>query len=361
MTAKDISFNFIELAPCIDIEAFSLIKEDELFRKYAMDLDGSAARKFINYYNLTRIDRYGGDGSLPAEYTYEYNNISREPQRKILTIGINNDVVILVMKRVQMFSAVYNRIEGLPISMDDNRDNELAVIKSLSENELAWKIGGNDQEKDILDNLGLEPSDNIDTYNFYAHIPTNFEKVGKNKWRTKKGVNRLLKIENLTWEVADSYSPKHVQDMHFINSTYAAHKVEVEDEEVYSRLGSAIKEHSYWTDPNVKYFMYYYKDVPVGMCVYTFPTPNIAHQIVNKGLGRMLIENEFNFTDQERNEFDEISRRLGQFNHYITMKDLNNLGVEHVYFGGVFRKQSLRVFKTILSDKKITHNIYKLH
>jgi len=45
---------------------------------------------------------------------------------------------------------------------------------------------------------------------------------------------------------------------------------------------------------------------------------------------------------------------------YITIKDLNERGIKHGYFGGSFSMKSLRTYKRIMNDDEIEHSIYKL-
>jgi len=166
-----------------------------------MDFSRHSSKKFIDYFNDTRKNRYGYEGVLPAEFSHEYNRIAKDWQRKIITIEYNEDLIIMVLKRVQMFKTVYTRVEGLPISINNNCKNERTVLLKLIEKNLINKISSNSSEAEKLKDWGYTLSEKIDSYNFYSHIPSNCEKISKNKWRTKKGINRMLKMSNLKWKV----------------------------------------------------------------------------------------------------------------------------------------------------------------
>ena len=55
-------------------------------------------------------------------------------------LTVTRSKVFIVLKRVQMFQSIYNRIEGIPISYLKNHNTELKVLKEISENKLAQKF-----------------------------------------------------------------------------------------------------------------------------------------------------------------------------------------------------------------------------
>lgn len=352
-----IDLNFIEQIPCVDILAFPKLTESQFFSEYALKMELPIAKKFINYYNKIRSIRTGYLGILPAEYSHEFNKISPDWQRKIITIGIDDDLVIMALKRVQMFKYIYTRMDGLPISINGNRENETKVLIEIAKYKLCHKISVNSKEQKILKKLKFPFSNFVETYNFYSHIPTNFKKIDKNKWRTKKGINRMLKMKNLTWEELTGPSDA----INIISEGFDRWKIKTEGVVFGKKLSRGIKKYKFWEDPNVLYYLFSYKDIPVGLCVYII-SDGIANQIINKTIGHLIYEQDFNKLNKEEElELDELKRRVNAFIHYTTIKDLKERGIQHSYFGGVFRAPSLRVFKRIMNDKEIEHYVYRLH
>lgn len=348
--------NFLEQVPCIEVASFPNLTEDIFYKDYAVKLNLPNAKKYIELYVELRMERYGYLGSLPAEYTYEFNKISPDWQRKVITIGINDDLVILAMKRVQMFKYVYSRIDGMPISISGNRENELEVLYELAKYKLCHKISVNSAEKEIMDKLDFPFSEFVETYNFYSYVPSNFAKIDKNRWRTKKGINRMLRMSNLKMEILTGQS----NNIDTISKGFDAWKIELEGVVFGKKLSKGIKKYKFWEDKNTIYYEYTYKGIAVGLCVYILAN-GIAHQIVNKAIGHMVFEQNTSHLDEnELKELDEIRKRLNAYIHYTTIKNLNERGVEHAYFGGVFRTPSLRVFKRIMNDEEIPHHVYKL-
>jgi len=353
---KKIKLNVVEKIPCLNIKDLKKITKKDFFNNFTLNLKEETSKKLIDYYNVVRRERYGSGGTLPSEYTHEYNKICNDWQRKVITIGINDDLVIVFIKHVQMFKYIYNRMEGLPISISDNKNNELQVLLELFKFDMVYKVGGLEKEMKNLYKYGFELSEQLNTYNFYSYIPRNYEKM-TNKWRTKKGINRMLNMKNLTWEVLKKYTEK----IEIISGGFDNWKIKSEGEVMGKKLSKAIKNYKFWEDKNVIYYMFSYKDIPVGFSVYLISN-DICYQLVNKSAGHIIYNKKILecLSKEEKLEFDELKRRMNAMIHYITIKDLNNRGFEHSYFGGSFRKKSLAVYKGIMNDKVIEHNIYKL-
>jgi len=355
-----LNLSIFENIPCVEYVDLGDIQEHNFFMVKSMELDTS--KKFIDYYNHKRSVRYGFRGVLPAEFTSEYNIISKDWQRKIITIGIENDLVIVVLKRVQMFKAVYTRMEGLPISINDNRDNENRVLLQLSEKHLIGKISVIEPESELLEKLGYKFSEKIDSYNFYSHVPSNYLKINSNKWMHKKGIKRMLKMSNLTFTILADRDINDQRDIEILNAGFNKWKKEKEKTpKGWLKLQKSMSKYPYWDDKNTICYMFRYKDVPVGFVVYILTNDNTTHQIINKSIGRNLHEEiEDIFTKEEVIEFNEIKKRISAFIHYKTIGDMNERNIEHGYFGGAFSMKSLRTYKTIMNDHEIAHYVYKL-
>jgi hypothetical protein len=349
--------------PDIKIEEIENNTNDILL-DYAKTLGSEyGIKKFIDFYNHTRRERYGLGGILPCEYSNEYNKIHEDWQRRILLVGVDEDYVIVVLKRVQMFKHVYNRMEGLPISIEDNKENEDRVLLKLFDEGIAYKVGCLQEEGLKLERMGFEKSEEIESYNFYSNIPINYEKINKNRWKHKKGIFRFEKMENLYFDIL---GPDNTEDdkkaIKYINDGFSKWKIEVEGAtKGWHGISKGIYEYQYWLDKNVIYYMFRYKDIPVGLVIYILPDKKLTHQIINKTVGRAVYdESELNLTEKELVEFEWLKKRLNAYIHYKTIQDLNSRGLVHGYFGGAFSMQSLRKYKQIMNDKEIGHLIYKL-
>ena len=82
-----------------------------------------------------------------------------------------------------MFQHIYNRIEGLPISMGKYGQIEDDVLREIAGCGLATKISGLEDESSILKSRGYEFSEKVEAYNYYSQIHYNFARIDKNKWK----------------------------------------------------------------------------------------------------------------------------------------------------------------------------------
>ena len=328
-------------------EELDTIDTKELFKEKAMRLDDIESKKYIEYYNNERYDRYGYQGILPAEYSHEYHLIKKDWQRKVLVV----DDVIIFMKYVSLFQHRYNRMDGLPISMSGDKDQEKRVFNKIIERKLCKKVLCIEPESELIADK-FELDSKIMTYNYYSDVINNFTKIDRNGWRTKRGVNRLLKDPLLTYRKLEH----HDDSVEQINNAFTRWKSEVEGSRFLSKtLANGINKHEYWDTDSSEYYLFEYDGFPVGLIVYILSPQKrgiVGHQIVNKGINHMIVDYKIP---------EEIKKRIGAFMHYITMRDLHERGIKHIFCGMVtgMRNPSLRTFKGIMNDTSFEARIWK--
>ena len=348
--------NFNELSKCTS---------DDFYKVYSESIFD--CKEEIKFVKREKISRYGAEYVLPSEYTYEYNKINQDRMRRLVTVKVNNDKVFIVLKRVQMFQSIYNRIEGIPISYLKNQNTELKVLKEISENKLAQKIGVNEIEEPFIKKY-YQFSEKIQCYNFYSNIKNNFEKIDKNKWKHKKGINKLLKMSNLTFNILDEDNIMlDGVDIEIINNAFNKGKRKIDSKSKgWLKLQKAMSKYPYWDDDFVVYHMFKYKSIPVAFIVYIIDE-DIAHQIVNQTSARCSYDN-LNLNEEEQEEFDIIRKKISAFVHYKCVEDMKKRNIKSAFFGGSFdmgnriksQVGKLDIYKTIMNDKKISHFVYKL-
>jgi hypothetical protein len=172
-----------------------------------------------------------------------------------------------------------------------------------------------------------------------------------NRWRTKKGVNRLLKNP----EVAYRKLNKPDIAVEQINNAFLKWKRDVEKTKWLSKgMADAITKYEYWNDPSVEYYLFEYGSVPVGLIVYLLVNEKIGYQLVNKSIDHMVYEEEVDVPE-------EVRKRIGAYMHYVTMKDLQEREVVDTFAGGAMgtRKASLGIHKAIMNDSSFGVRIYE--
>ena len=343
----------------IEIEDLKNITADEFYKIRSLPMWETEAKELIDFYNAERTKRYGFGGTLPAEFSHEYNKICHDISRRIITIGYDGDRIIVVIKRVQMFKHIYNRIEGLPISMGGNREMEKVVLSEIAGNNLATKISGLEDE---VKPLSYPFSEKVEAYNYHSYIPENFTRIDKNKWKHKKGIKRMLAMEKLTMNFLQDQNAYDLKDIQTLNDGFDKYKKEVQKvPKGWHKLQKSMSKYPYWTDDRVICYLFKYKNIPVAFVVYVLVNDQLTHQIINKSIGRNLHE-EYQLTEEEQIEFEEIKKRISAFTHYKTIQDLCRRGIVNGYFGGAFGNdgKTLRTYKNIVNDHEIEHHIHKL-
>ena len=341
----------------IDFNELSKCTSDDFYKVYSESIFD--CKKEIKFVQREKISRYGDEYVLPSEYTYEYNKINQDRMRRFVTVKINDDKVFIVLKRVQMFQFIYNRIEGIPISYLKNKDTEMKVLKEISENKLAQKIGVNEIEETFIKKY-YQFSEKIQCYNFYSNIKNNFEKIDKNTWKHKKGINKLSKMSNLTFNILDEENIMlDGMDIEIINDAFNKGKRKIDSKSKgWLKLQKSMSKYSYWVDDSVVCLMFKYKSIPVGFIAYIIDG-EIAHQIINQTSARCSYDN-LNFNEEEQKEFDIIGKKMSAFVHYKCVEDMKKRNIKSAFFGGSFDIGKLDIYKKIMNDKKICHYVYKL-
>ena len=188
-----------------------------------MKLNDVRAKEIIDFYNDARYERYGHAGILQAEYSYEYNKIVHDWQRKICVIQYGNDQIICMIKFVNMFQHRYCRLDGTPISVCGSIINENLVMDKLC------KIVEKIVMVEDVDRLELHVKH--ENWNFYSDIDNNYIKMD-NRWKTKKGINKLLDDKLVSWKIADSNDQSVVKTL---CESFQSWKSEVEGSKFLSK------------------------------------------------------------------------------------------------------------------------------
>tara|TARA_Y100000310_G_scaffold105378_1_gene103825 strand:- start:7348 stop:8394 length:1047 start_codon:yes stop_codon:yes gene_type:complete len=345
------TLEFFDMIADVDITA--LPKWDE---KTFIDKSRPVSKAIVNEYNEIRCRRYGWAGSVVAEFLHEYYEISRDSLRRMLTVSVGDDLVILLLKRVLMFdNANYLRIDGLPISVQGKEGHEQLVLDAIARNKLSPKIQVVDAERKLIESWGYTNREGgNDTYNFVYHLPSRWDYINRSKWRSKNGINKVKPLI-----IQDCVDEKSYESMIKLTEMWSEWKDEHHGLRA-KKLAKGIKEHAKKNNPVVKYYMInhvttrYTPNIPIGFAVYILTTNNMAHLVVNKPLAHTNFE--------PNDEYEEsIKRYSGRLLYYHTMEELQKLGVEHVFFGGVFSQKTLAEHKKILTDDQIGSHIYRLY
>jgi hypothetical protein len=333
--------------PEISLKELSRISTKD-FRKRTTTIDSAIQ---IDRRNGARFADNGATEVLPAEFTFQFNQIYKDRFRRRISVAVGNDVVDVLLKPVQMFHAVYLRVDGIPFSNSRIHDNEMKVLQTLADRRLCEKAMVSANESKILDAAGYPVESSHKTHNFVSFLPQRLEHFNRSKWRSKNGVNISKSLEGFGIE---RVTPTNLNLMNRIAEMWTDWKDE--NHEVRAKnLAKGVKRFisANPSSDDCIYYILRYGDLPIGFAVYVIDGNGIAHQIVNKALSHT--------NHQPANEIEEkLKRHSGRLVYYYTLTELEKLGVNTVFFGGVFSQKSLAEHKAIMTDQCISSFTHQL-
>lgn len=333
------------------------------FFKKATSLNSSRGSNYINFVHNYRICKYGPEGHLPAEFTTEYNQICQDPLRRVFSIAYNGDLVLVPVKKVLMYDHVYNRIEGVPVSVNGNQNNVKDVLKELARTKICKKINTLcSSEQELVESIGGKQDIIIDSYNFYSSIESTYQKLHTNKWLTKRGIKKIMKMNSLELTIEAKVTRRIQDSVELILDGFDEYQEKyTKYESGWKKLSKSIRKNKNFD--NVFYLMGWYQNIPLYLCVVVYCTSsNTVHQIVNQSLAHNTKREEIQkalISQFELDELDYILKRSGALIFYHMIKFIKlYLRSDHVYCGGAFDMKSLRMYKSNMNEKEISSFIY---
>lgn len=338
--------------PCVGIDELAEIDAKSLFFDKCILLKEERTKKYLDYYNAERMNRYGVCGNGTIDYTHEYDTILPNWKIRLLIVGVEGDMVLVIIKHIQMFQHIYKRMEGLPISIEGNRKHEEQVFDALISSSLVEKILTIEGEYDWVETKGFTIQSELKEYNYFTDIPKHWNKISSGKWRSKKGINKLLKDPLLTYRVLVEEKDAYIVER--MNNAFGKYKVEIEKEDnIGQRQINGYNKYPFWKNNQVSYCVFEYDGFPVGLKV-DLRSDGVVYKLVNKSINRMLFDNQPIIPDK-------IKKRLGYYMHYIQIQGFFEDGLKVAYSDGVnsMMNKSTNVYKKETSDGVFSMRVYK--
>lgn len=347
-----------EAIPCIEIDDINHLTTGKELVDKSMSLTNPIAKKFVDFYNTERCNRYGFDGILPAEYTHEYNLIKNEWGRKVITVGVGDDIVIVTIKHIQMFQHVYERMDGLPISVEGNRKHEDQVFDALMGSGLTKKVLANDQEGQWIESKkNLKVSSEWQTYNYITDVAKRTDEVESSKWKSKNRINTLISNPLLTYRLVTEQE----QCMKSMSDAFFLWKKDIEKSRwLVKGLSKAFVKYPYPNDESIDCVVFEYDGFPIGWYVNLVINNTFAHEIIEQSVVHMKFEDK-NTQQIIADIPNNVKKRLGRYMHYIKIKRLRKRGVDASFAGCVSstRNSDLNLYKMDTTSECCGAKIYE--
>lgn len=152
----------------------------------------------VEKYSAERVRRYGVDGVLPAEFFPAYQWLRQgDWTREFLVFGGD---VVLAYKKIRIFSAQYNRLEGLPLSLSGDAEKERQALEIVLKCGWLHKARVCQKEAAILhERFGLMAVQEAAVANFWYDTSKRYERTLKSSWRPRSVLNWAKDAGVLEW------------------------------------------------------------------------------------------------------------------------------------------------------------------
>lgn len=174
------------------------IKEDSIFRPFYRALE----------------KKLGIDSTFVLFYSPQRREHERLGIYRYIIVEKDGDLILLLLKFVNMFKIRYLRLDMLPISIKGDDSNEREVLKVLLENGLIGRVCFVEWEEEVIKEMGLSKG-GVLVSDFYTNIEERYnDRVLNNKWKSKEGINGILKNERVEFRKIEEKDLEKVKKLY---------------------------------------------------------------------------------------------------------------------------------------------------
>lgn len=291
--------------------------------------------KIVDEYAEKRIARYGVAGAVPAEFLPVYQGLRRNDSSRVY---VEYRRTIFLVKKVRIFKAQWNRVEGLPISLNGDQGLENKVLQEILKSPLLHKIRCCAAEAIQLQEMGIKSEEEDAISNFYIHLKARAQRISKGSWRGKSILNYAREHGKLIWRPAEPSDYPEIE--HFYESW--SRKKEADGQDVmYKKLYEGILDGVLKRREGLLSYILTFEGRLIGFVAYAL-SGKTAHLLANQVIGKTE-----EIVDEQ---IRKVAQYAGHLCHYFTVHSLLELGLEHAFLGYVEKSDSLNVYKTATSD-----------
>lgn len=299
-----------------------------------------------------RIERYGEKGMYDwycvPYYAYWASNFR---YRYMEILMPDNDTVWVTINYVSTGFIMFARLFGRPISANDVKENENAVLEYLFES------GAVKNMQELTDEYADDRF-----VDYYINVPERWEYIKRSKWRSKNGINKYadkikMDVNNHLWK----------EDMQCLDDAWCKSRGKNVE---HKKLGSGAIKYLEECDPRVKYIQFSYDGIYLATVIISEELKPYIRIIYNKNF-EAVYGTEGHYSEEYQKEYlwnigyeieeipEGIRRYLGPIVYYKMVEYFVEEGYEYAYIGNAYGgKNYLEVNKEKYYDRKIFHKLY---
>lgn len=296
------------------------------------------------YYKLRR-SRYGIDAALPAEFLPTYQGLRSRDYSRFYYVERG---VCFLLKKIRLYNVQFNRLEGLPISLNGDDAAERSVLKELLECPWLHKVHCCDGEVPKLQQYGNFKYVREDVVaNFWSDIDIRIEKTSKNSWSGRNPLNWATKNEGLKFRRSEQQDTDELLKLYESWEAFKSENEKVIRTDLYQGI---LRDHFHHTPQLINYVMHY------GSRLISFSTCAIvgedAHLLANIAISR---------THGDYSNMKKVVDYMGQLSNYFLVRELKTIGVNRMLSGYCEEGDSLIQYKRTHSDGETVLTVATIH
>lgn len=285
--------------------------------------------EFLNIYD----DRF----KRKFDMSILYNKLQSPSKIYYKIFNLNNDMIIVFFKKVQFIKTNYNRLLGMPISLNKDSKNERKVFNILRDRKAIKELVISEEEC-IRHNIDYKCLD-VAEYDYFYNLKTLESRIDKGSWRSKKSITKYK--DDLTIRFAKPSDYDGILEVH---------------ENWKKDKGEEFRSKNMFK----KYFKTFYDNLD-NTIVLQYKEKIIAYEVIDKFSDKFVTKIISNCLTS-RGDYDipkSISSNISKILMFYSMKLLIENGFDDYSFGGAL-SQSLLNFKRTYSTSEFKYYKIKL-
>ena len=277
----------------------------------------------------------------------EWAEASKNMRMRFIVISIKDDYILVPMKMIDPIG--YDRYFSLsmePISYSGSRDNEIQVVRLLMQFDCVKYIAVPE----------LEPGDEVD--NNYYNVADDFKEMDRSKWRSKRGVNKLMSV--IDFDNHAELTPGIEDRVLTVNGIWDDIKMSKDKKLKLSKKTDQSLAKLSLNNQSLYIYSFSYHGKMIGY--------SIAVVIVDKYIALLStkqITNDYqrlvDYIGEDTEELQMVHRHLSSFMQYMIHKDaFQERKFEGVYNYGDTKIKGLKDFKLDYYAHRFSYNRYSL-
>lgn len=307
-------------------EDFKKLTEFEDFKKLKT-LNLKNYEEFKVFYDRTT----GGDNHWHYSANLVINDLITQNKYKYVVVDMEDgDKVFLELKLIQLHKTRQLRLVNVPISLNDNVDNVITIIRQLEN--LSY-VKGTIKEKDLYLFENWDKEKRKEETEHYSDLENWKKKCNTNKWITKRRIKWTLNDDNFTFR---EVTPSDKDAMKKFFDSWVEYKENRNETVSSKRMYYKMINESDRDD--IKIYIMLYKGEIVSMVGYTLHM-NTANQIINISAPRTMIKHD---DEKARKIFFDLTHQMTWF----TYLKLDKNGIDYVYCGDGTDSKGMEIYKS---------------